>query len=108
MADYLLSHSSLDDEIGRILDTFSLHFIPLLNVDAALDNKGKRSNNNCTGGGRKANKNGVDLEEKFGDEPEARAVKNLMEERRFFLSLDLTGEDEDVVIPKGTAVDDTK
>ena len=36
LADYILSHASIDDDIERLLKGYSIHFLPALNRDGII------------------------------------------------------------------------
>ena len=104
--EYLLSHSDLDDDIDRIVKGYSLHFLPSLNRDGALENHKKVSPGNCQlNSPGKLNQNGVDLETDFKKSenevihPETQSLKTWMAQRQFIFSLDLRGSDENIEIP---------
>ena len=102
LAKFLLSHHKLDDEINRILRGYSIHILPSLNRDGFL--KAKRGDCSSTAGMRNAN--GIDLENDFRSDPDEHAqvesdnVKKWMKEKQFILSIDLSGQDENIHIPK--------
>ena len=69
MAEYFLSHSDLDDGIGQILDTFSLHLIPTVNLDGSML---AQELGNCNSQVGQLNSLGRDLENDFHQEPKQR------------------------------------
>ena len=81
---------------------YSIHILPSLNRDGFL--KAKRGDCSSTAGMRNAN--GIDLENDFRSDPDEHAqvesdnVKKWMNEKQFILSIDLSGQDENIHIPK--------
>lgn len=65
LSEYLLSHSLLDDDIRKIMDTFSLELVPLVNVDGGV---AVTEQGNCQSELGKLNAQGRDLELDFGHE----------------------------------------
>ena len=104
LANFLLSHHKLDDEINRILRAFSIHILPSLNRDGIVQAK----RGNCSSLAGMLNAHAVDLENDFPQvgnavetksEAETESVKKWMDEKQFILSLDLGGKDENIHIP---------
>jgi hypothetical protein len=99
LADYLLSRSLLDDEIGSIVNRYSFHVVPV--VDAASGAGVGAGDCAKDKGGRSK-----DLESDFGAPGsgsryvETRALLEWFEQRPFVLSLDLGGRGEDIEVPK--------
>ena len=102
LANFLLSHHKLDDEINRILRGYSIHILPSLNRDGIVNAK----RGNCTSKAGTLNSHGVDLENDFHPdsngkcESETESVKKWMNEKQFVLSIDLSGKDENIHIPQ--------
>ena len=55
MLDYLLSHSKLDDGIGQLLNQYTFHFVPLVNIDGSF--KVKKGDCRSTNGSMNINGN---------------------------------------------------
>ena len=106
LAEFLLSHAQLDDEIGTIVDTYSIHVVPLVDREGAAGIKAGDCGLEAT--------SGRDLELDYGagvttqGRPETRALLEWFEQRSFIISLNLGGSDEDITIPKKHNGDDKK
>ena len=87
LANFLLSHHKLDDEINRILRGYSIHILPSLNRDGIV----KAIRGNCSSKTGMLNGRGVDLENDFRPDASGKAqaetesVKKWLNEKQFVL-----------------------
>ena len=108
LAEFLLSHYELDDDIKSILSTYTVHLLPVVNGDGSeLVSQG-----DCSAKVGLFNTVGVDLENDFGHnnnpQPETRALIRWFGQKPFLLSLNLRGHDENVTIPQKFGKDRTR
>ena len=96
---------------------FSIHIVPALNFDGALRYQ-EKPNGNCSSsaGANRAsgvNSKGIDISTDFhvgrnDDSAETEAVKDMLRQRPYLMSIELKGDTEDVLLPQGEAVDTNK
>ncbi|TRY63066.1 hypothetical protein TCAL_03885 [Tigriopus californicus] len=108
LANFLLTHHEKDDEVAKLVDRYSIHIIPMVNVDRVTsDSLAPPTNQNCSSAPESGfNEHAVDLEEDFfnpgvtNPQPESQALMNLMNQRSFLLSLFFKGHSSDITLPK--------
>ncbi|XP_040575872.1 carboxypeptidase D [Lepeophtheirus salmonis] len=89
LADFILTHRNLDDEVGRVFQNYCLHFVFI-------------SSNNMWGSNENCNVSSPFLDEEFASSsssPEARNLMAWMRKKKFVFSLHIMGNTEDIYLP---------